>query len=189
VLDWQDDPTTLTLDDQYLFGRSLLVAPILDERNRRRVYLPAGRWVAYWTKEVLAGGRWIEVDAPLDVLPIYVKAGALLPYGPLMQHTDEHPLDPLTLELYLPDSAGEYTIYEETHAPLTVRYRRHANRLTLEVGAARGAVEVVIWGVHVQLARCAGKRLPVTQDEQGGSHVRFEGRSAQSIEFFVEESL
>jgi alpha-D-xyloside xylohydrolase len=57
ALDFQDDPTALAIDDQYLFGPSILVAPILDERNRRAVYLPPGQWIDYWSKQTLDGGR------------------------------------------------------------------------------------------------------------------------------------
>ena len=56
-------------------------------------------WVNYWTKEVLEGGRWLEVEAPLDTLPLYVRGGAIIPHGPVMQYVDERPMDPLTLEM------------------------------------------------------------------------------------------
>jgi alpha-D-xyloside xylohydrolase len=101
-LDCGEDPNTHRIEDQYLFGRNLLVAPVLDEGDHRTLYLPRGRWVDYWTKEVLEGERWISRDAPLDTLPLYVRAGTVVPHGPLTQYVDESPLDPLTLELYLP---------------------------------------------------------------------------------------
>lgn len=81
VLEHQDDPTAAFVDDQYYFGRNLLVAPILSERNACRVYLPHGRWVDFWRKEPLAGGRWLEVEATLDTVPIHVRPGGLWPLG------------------------------------------------------------------------------------------------------------
>lgn len=100
VLEFPDDPVATMIEDEYLFGSSLLVAPILDETNRRRVYLPAGQWVDYWRKITLTGPVWLEVEAPLDVLPMYVRAGSLLPYGPVMNYVGEKPCNPLTVEIY-----------------------------------------------------------------------------------------
>jgi len=91
VLDYQDDPTVYGIEDQYLFGRSILVAPILNDSTRRRVYLPRGKWFDYWTKQAVEGPCWLTVNAPLDRIPLYIKDGAAIPYGPLIQHTAERP--------------------------------------------------------------------------------------------------
>lgn len=171
VLDWQNDPNVFTIDDQYLFGRSLLVAPILDETNRRRVYLPAGDWFDYWAKTRLEGGRWIEVDAPLDVLPIFVKAGAIIPYGPLIQHTAEQPLDPLTVELYAPVDEGEYTIFEEDCPAIVLHYRRQGEQLTVNIDAAPRAVKVVLYGADVRVASYDGIDLSVESLATGGTQI------------------
>ena len=111
VLDWQIDPTTAAIDDQFLFGEWLLVAPILDETNRRKVYLPAGEWFDYWTGERLNGNRWISVEAPLDTMPLYVRGGAIIPLSPDMQYTTQHPWNPLTLDIY-PYESSEFTLYD-----------------------------------------------------------------------------
>jgi len=147
VLDFQDDPVAWSIDDQYLFGRNLLVAPILTETNARRVYLPAGPWVDYWSKTLIEGGRWLEVAAPLDTLPLYVRGGAVLPYGPLLQHVDERPLDPLSIEIYAPAASGGYTIHDEGRPDVTVTYeRRDRDTLDLHVAGAPGAVEAAVFG-------------------------------------------
>jgi len=74
-LDWPEDSNAWQLADEYSFGRSLLVAPILDrEVDFRRLYLPAGEWIDFWTSEQLSGPRWIEREAPLDEIPVYVRA-------------------------------------------------------------------------------------------------------------------
>lgn len=146
TLAYQDDPNTYTIDDQYLFGGSLLAAPILDETDRRRVYLPAGEWVDYWTKETLSGGRWLIVEAPLEKMPLFVKAGAILPYGPKIQYVDERPLDPLTLEIYAPADSGRYTIHDEDRPDITVSYKRDGDRLQVDVSQTPGQVEVVVFG-------------------------------------------
>ena len=153
ALMYQDDANTPAMDDQYLFGSSLLAAPILDETNRRRVYLPAGEWVDYWSKEVLSGERWLTVEAPLAIMPLYVKAGAILPYGPPLQYVDERPLDPLTLELYAPGESGCYTIHEEEGPDIEVGYLRQADALLVTVKGAPGAVEVVVFGEEVPVIK------------------------------------
>ena len=81
VLEYQDDPNVAQLDLEYLFGESFLVAPLFTRAHERQVYLPAGRWVDYWRKEVVAGGRWITVEAPLEKLPLWVKAGTSSRWG------------------------------------------------------------------------------------------------------------
>jgi alpha-D-xyloside xylohydrolase len=151
VLAYQEDPNTFTLDDQYLFGSQLLVAPILDATNRRRVYLPAGEWIDYWSKESLSGGRWLAVEAPLDMMPLYVKAGTILPYGPKMQYVDERPLDPLTLEIYAPSGTGHYTIHDEDRPDIKVSYQREGDKLLVEVGDTPGHVEVIVIGEEIQI--------------------------------------
>ncbi len=82
ALMYQDDASARTVKDEYMFGPDLLVAPVVDENTRRVVYLPEGQWVDYWTGAPVAGRRTIVVEAPLDVLPLFVRAGAVLPKIP-----------------------------------------------------------------------------------------------------------
>jgi alpha-glucosidase len=93
---------------QFLFGRDLLVAPPAYEfLSTYDVQLPAGEWFDYWTGQRVAGGKVIQVTPPLDTLPVYVRAGAILPQQPAVQHTDEVPDGPLELRLYPgPDCRG-----------------------------------------------------------------------------------
>ncbi len=75
---YQDDAMARQARDEYMFGPSLLVAPVTDENTRRPVYLPAGQWVDYWTGAAVSGGQTVVVDAPLDVVPVYARAGAVI---------------------------------------------------------------------------------------------------------------
>ncbi|MEO0563409.1 MAG: glycoside hydrolase family 31 protein, partial [Chloroflexota bacterium] len=147
VLEYQDDPNTYTLDDQYLFGPSLLIAPILDESNKRRVYLPDGTWTDYWTKEAVHGGRWVNVEAPVDVMPMWVREGAVLPYGPLIQHTGERPLDELRIEIYQPGAEGSFVIHDEQE--ITIQYRYDGDE-TLVVDVDHPNTEIVVYGAPVK---------------------------------------
>ncbi|WP_406675543.1 hypothetical protein [Nonomuraea sp. N2-4H] len=78
-VDYPDDPVAWQADLQYLLGRDLLVAPMTAPEGVRQVYLPAGRWVDYWTGEVLDGSRYVRVAKPLDQIPLFVRYGALIP--------------------------------------------------------------------------------------------------------------
>jgi alpha-D-xyloside xylohydrolase len=100
VLEFQDDPTCAHLDLQYMFGDSFLVAPIFGPETHRRVYLPAGTWWDYWTGKPLTGPAWIEVDAPLETLPLFVRAGSIIPMGPQVDYTDQIMQGTLTLDVY-----------------------------------------------------------------------------------------
>jgi len=104
VVDYPDDRNVWGLEDQYLFGDSLLVAPVLaplDEQQGRWLYLPRGMWVDYWTKEWHASrGEWVEQPVDLATLPLYVKAGSVLPYGEERESTHNR-IGPIThLEVY-----------------------------------------------------------------------------------------
>ncbi len=128
VLMHQSDPTTRQLDRQYLFGDDFLVAPVLRRDGRVEVYLPAGVWFDFWTKEPVVGPRWLSYTAPLDTLPLWVRGGALIPFGPEMRYVDERPLDPLVVELYGPGEEGRLVIYDEDRPDILVTYRRDGRR-------------------------------------------------------------
>lgn len=104
------------IDDAYLWGELFLVAPIHEKgATKRAVYLPPGDWYVYWTGERLTGGVAVSADAPLNTLPLYVKAGAILPLGPLIQHTGEFDRNAVTLRVY-PGADGRFTWYDDDGA-------------------------------------------------------------------------
>ena len=186
VLEYPEDPNTYHLDWQYLFGDGFLVAPVVSPDNRVRVYLPAGAWVDYWTRERLAGGRWLTVEAPLDILPLWVRAGAIMPLGPELAFVEEKPLDPLTLALFYPQSAGETVIYDEDKPAIEVRYARRGKELAVEVDPAPGRVEIVLVGARAAAAGRAGQPLALA-DSPEGQRVSFEGTTGSTVTFLLEE--
>jgi alpha-glucosidase len=97
----QDDPVAADLGDQFLLGRNLLVAPVIRQGAvARSVYLPAGDWFEFWSGERLAGGRHVIASAPLEILPLYARAGALLPFRDVQQSVGEKPLREVLLHLW-----------------------------------------------------------------------------------------
>ena len=107
-LAFPDDPNTYDKDLQFMLGDSLLVAPIYDESDERSVYLPAGQWIDYWTGAEQVGGRNIRVTCPLEQMPIYVKAGAIIPTMPDARRVPDGLISPLIVEVY-PHGNGDYT--------------------------------------------------------------------------------
>lgn len=121
VLEAPDDPGAAAIDDSFMLGGSLLVAPVFSESVEpvaRRLYLPAGGWCDFWSDERLTGGRWITRTAPLDLIPVYVRAGTILPLGPEAERVGEQAPTQLTLEVY-PGASGATRIYWDGEAPPT----------------------------------------------------------------------
>ncbi len=106
-----EDPRTHDIDDAFLLGSQLLIAPILEPGVRsRHVYLPSGRWYDFWSDRCYTGPAEILVEAPLNLMPVFVRAGTVLPLGPALQHTDE-PCE--TLELHVYPGQGQGMLYED----------------------------------------------------------------------------
>ncbi|MDE6147484.1 MAG: DUF5110 domain-containing protein [Bacteroidales bacterium] len=114
VMDFMDDPDVYSAGDEYMFGPAFLVAPVYEYGARsRNVLLPeCGGWYDYYTGKFEEGGRVIEADAPYDRMPLYVRAGSIVPVGPDMQYSDEKPADVIDLYIYMGDD-GEFTLYED----------------------------------------------------------------------------
>jgi alpha-glucosidase len=152
LLAFQDDPTTHTLDDEFLCGDALLVAPVLEEgATRRRVYLPAGYWYDFWTDTLYEGTAWVEAEAPLERIPVFVRAGAVIPTGPETDYVGQRPTDPLTLHLYPPAEGEEVVsfLYEddgETPAYRDGLYRLYRFAFSAKKGGA--ALEWTVEGAY-----------------------------------------
>lgn len=115
VMDFPNDPRARDLADEYLFGPAFLVAPITAYQARSRpVYLPEtpGGWYDFWTGGAVAGGQTVEAPAPYDAMPVHVRAGAIIPFGPEQQYVDEKPADPITLFIYT-GADGSFSLYED----------------------------------------------------------------------------
>lgn len=111
-LAFPNDAATCGMQDQFMFGDSLLVAPVLEEGSTRRsVYLPAGRWYDFWSGQAHNGPATIEVDAPLARLPLFARAGSVIPNWPVQQYVGERAPDPLTLHVF--PGNGESLLYED----------------------------------------------------------------------------
>jgi alpha-D-xyloside xylohydrolase len=141
VMDWRDDVEAQNTGDEYLFGPAILVSPVTTQgATSRTVYLPQATWYDFWTGEKQEGGKRIQADAPLNKLPLFVRAGSIIPMGPKMEWTTEKPADPIELRIY-PGANGDFTLYEDqndgyqyekgAHATIAIHWDDAAKTLTL----------------------------------------------------------
>jgi alpha-glucosidase/alpha-D-xyloside xylohydrolase len=108
-----DDPKAVDCGDEYLWGKSILVAPVVEKgATNRRVYLPRGGWYDFWTHERLEGGREIDRGIDLETIPLYVRAGSILPLGPVKQFTGDKVDEPLSVLIY-PGADAAFLLYED----------------------------------------------------------------------------
>jgi alpha-D-xyloside xylohydrolase len=140
VLDFQDDPSTHNIQDQYMFGNALLVAPVSTPVNKRTVYLPAGTWHEYETGKEYKGPDYLHVEPSLDVLPLYVRDNSIIPMGPDMSYIGEKPFSPVTLDIWL-SSDAEFTMYDDdekahTQEIVGCQASRNGSQISLKVGAS-----------------------------------------------------
>ena len=148
VMDWRTDRKTWNIGDEYMFGPDLLVSPVTQQgATSRSLYLPTSpAWYDFWTGEKTNGGQRIEASAPLDRIPVYVRAGSILPMGPAVEWATEKPDAPIELRVYrgangsfqLYEDAGNTYAYEKgEHAVIPIHWDEAANTLT--VGAREGS--------------------------------------------------
>ncbi|HEX7939948.1 MAG TPA: TIM-barrel domain-containing protein, partial [Gemmatimonadaceae bacterium] len=142
-LHYPDDADAVKRGDQFLWGRDVLVAPVVEKgATSRHVYLPRGQWIDYWTNETFVGGREIERAVDLATIPLYVRAGAMIPSGPVKQYMDEPVAGPTTLTVY-PGADGASTLYDDdghtfdyrkgAWARVVMQWNERERRLTLSL--------------------------------------------------------
>ena len=120
VMDHPQDPRTWAVDDQFLVGESLLVAPVVGNALEREVYLPEGEWYSYWSGQRYDGKQSIKVAAPLEQIPIFVKSGTLLPLAQPTLHTADSASYRLTAQVYGAGSASASVYEDEGSAPASL---------------------------------------------------------------------
>jgi alpha-glucosidase/alpha-D-xyloside xylohydrolase len=112
-LHYPDDPAAVSRGDEYLWGRDILVAPVVEKGAAvRKLYLPRGAWYDFWTNEKHDGGAEIARAVDLETIPLYVRAGAIVPMGPVKQYTAEKVDGPLEISVY-PGADGAFLLYED----------------------------------------------------------------------------
>ena len=142
VMDWRTDSKVENIADEFMFGPSFLVSPVWKEgATRREVYLPqAAAWYDFWSGEKAAGGQELDVNAPLEKLPLFMRAGSIVPLGPEVEYADEKPDDPIELRIYR-GADGAFDLYEDegdsyryeqgAHSLIPIRWNDRTQTVTL----------------------------------------------------------
>jgi alpha-D-xyloside xylohydrolase len=120
VLDYPEDESTYAVDDQFMFGNLLMVAPIFTGQESRSVYLPEGDWYDFWTDEKYSGSQTIEIGKPLDQIPVFVKGDSILPLAEPVEFVEDGTVFDLTMRVYS-DSPNPFTLYEDDGVTLDYR--------------------------------------------------------------------
>ncbi|MEZ0243777.1 MAG: DUF5110 domain-containing protein, partial [Sphingomonas sp.] len=125
-MDFPDDPNVMNIGDEYMFGPAFLVAPVTEQgRTSRRVYLPAGSdWYDWWTNEKYSGGQWIDAAAPIERIPLFVRAGSIVPVGADVPNTSARQL--LSEIRVYPGADDSFTLFDDDG--VTNRYKSGAGR-------------------------------------------------------------
>lgn len=147
IFDYQADENVRNMDDQYLFGADLLVAPIVEDGQReRQVYLPAGEWFDWNTGAHLTGGKSILADAPLEYIPVYARAGAVIPMlAKAPQTTDGLAPESIELHVFVPEADGEWTSELQEDDGLTYAALKD-NRVRTSIRVIRRGDSVTVSG-------------------------------------------
>lgn len=138
-----NDEKALQIADQYMWGDEILVAPVLEKSaTSRKVYLPAGEWWDFWSHQRTKSSAGVEVTREVDLstIPLYIRAGAIVPFGPVRQYTTEPVDEPVTLRIY-PGADGRFSLYDDDgtsfaykngeHSRIDCSWRDSARKLTL----------------------------------------------------------
>ncbi len=170
-LHYPDDAVAVARGDEYLYGRHVLVAPVVERgATSRSVWLPRGTWYDFWTEERVEGGREITRRVDLSTIPLYVRAGAILPMGPVKQYTDEKVEGALTLRVH-PGAGGSFSMYEDDG--MTFNYRNGdfmrmdaewddvKRRLRLRLGPGARMMGAPKRNIEVRLAGASSSRAVV----------------------------
>ena len=146
LLEFQDDPAARAIDSQYLLGQWILVAPLFNESDHRTIYLPKGSWYDYWTGATYTGPQYLEYTAPLEVLPLFIRGGAIIPQGPEMQFVGEKPFDPITLSIF-PDEDTDFLLYLDDET-VEIACSATPKQVVLSIGSSSKSYIAHILGIQ-----------------------------------------
>ncbi|MBN1781650.1 DUF5110 domain-containing protein [bacterium] len=205
VMDFPDDMKALDINDEYMFGKSLLVYPVTrpmyskvrmsgDDTTRvadfsriqkEEVYLPAGTdWIDFWTGEKQAGGQVIQKETPIDIMPLFVRAGSILLIGPVVQYAEEKKWNPLEIRIY-PGADGEIVLYEDENDNYnyekglysTIAFRWDDEKQSVTIGDRKGSFAGMLTERMFHIVRVsAGKGTGIDWVEKVDKIVTYKGK-------------
>ena len=190
VMDFAGDKKAIRLNDEYMFGRCLLVKPVSDASKAGpgqptdvTVYLPKARWYDFYTNRLYDGGQTVRRSTPISEMPVYVRAGSILPFGPEVQTTGEQPWDSLEIRIYT-GADGHFTLYEdegdnynyEQGAFTEIGFEWDDARRTLTIGGRKGRFEGMLKKRHFRIVLVDSHSPRGDQPMPGGRVVEYKGK-------------
>src|SRR5258708_29972416 len=145
-MDFRPNERAQNIGNKSMFGSAFPGSQVTEPAaTTRQLYLPDAKWYDFWSGSPLAGGRMMEAPAPLDRLPLYIRAGSILPLGPEMEWSTEKPADPIELRIF-PGADGDFTLYEDENDNYNYEKGKYATipmhwdseRSTLTIGDRKG---------------------------------------------------
>ncbi|HEX3684124.1 MAG TPA: glycoside hydrolase family 31 protein [Bryobacteraceae bacterium] len=186
AMDFGDDVKAQNIGDQFLFGPAILVNPVTDQgATTRQLYLPKSKWYDFWTGAVSSGPMEVNAPAPLSRLPLYVRAGSIVPMGPDLQYAEQKPADPIELRVY-PGADGDFTIYEDDNnsydyekgAYATIPIHWNDSGHTLTIGERKGQFPGMLAGRAFQIVFVGdGHGTGIDPTPQPDRAVHYEGKA------------
>lgn len=207
VMDFANDRKAILLDNEYMFGKNILVCPVTQPLYTKKtegnkgvaivpdvatasapvtVYLPKDtEWIDFWTNEKVDGGRAISRECPVSILPLYVKAGSILPLGPKVQYTTEKKWDSLDICIY-PGADGEFTLYEDEFDNYnyekgmfsTIHFKWSDSTRTLTIGGRKGSYPGMLKKRKFRITIMeSGKQSAETVIKNADKEVNYSGKS------------
>jgi alpha-D-xyloside xylohydrolase len=188
VMDFRGDPVAADISDEYMFGPAFLVCPVTQPKaTSRDVYLPAAGWVNFWTGETMPAGKRANVAALQDQIPLFVRAGSILPLGPDVQYAREKPADQPELRVYR-GADGSFTLYEdegdsyryEQGAYATIPLRWNEAHKTLTIGDRAGEFPGMLQERTFRVVWVrSGKGAGALAEKDADMEVRYAGKAVE----------
>jgi alpha-D-xyloside xylohydrolase len=186
AMDFAADTAVLNIADQYMFGSSLLINPVCAyKQTKRELYLPkCAGWYDLYSGKWFAGSQKISVEAPYERMPVYVKAGSIIPFGPELQYTTEKPADTITLNVYAgadayfnlyEDEGTTYSYEKGAFSIITIKYNEATKTITIgdRKGSFSGMLQKRTFRVNIITP---GKSKGLEFDAKGDKEVLYEGK-------------
>ncbi len=165
LLEFPDDPVTARIDDSYLLGNALLVAPVFSDSPEpvaRQLYLPQGEWIDFWTDERHKGGSYITRISPLDTIPVYIRAGSILSLGPERSFVGDNAPNELTLEIYTGAEGNARVIWDTDGSATELQLKQDHNSWLLTIQGQHTANWIVRWHTETGVSEQNLGRLSAT---------------------------
>jgi len=148
VLHYTEDPATRAIETQYLLGRDLLVAPVIESGGSTEVYLPEDEWIDYWSGDRFEGNQTLQMDVPLGEIPLFVRAGSIIPTREPTQTVQQGPPEHLTLTARASDGCASGQYYHETKEEMTSIAVQTGNEIQLNVTGSLPETTVKVTGIE-----------------------------------------